>query len=130
MNKISRRSLARYAADELLAGKSAKIVAKSLAAVMVETGHAGSSQFIVDDIAAELECRGVLSVGRVTSASILTAQLRQALTGQLKKATGAGSVLLEERIDKSVIGGLRVETANRVWDRTIARKLQQLKEIT
>jgi F0F1-type ATP synthase delta subunit len=56
-------------------------------------------------------------------------QLEQALIGQIKKATGAKDVVLEKRIDKSVLGGVRVETASRVWDATVSRKLSELKEV-
>jgi F0F1-type ATP synthase delta subunit len=51
------------------------------------------------------------------------------LISQIKKATGAQAVVLEKTVDKSVIGGLRVQTSNHVWDSTIARKLIELKEV-
>ncbi|MBI2588754.1 F0F1 ATP synthase subunit delta [Candidatus Saccharibacteria bacterium] len=128
MNKISRRALARYAANELLAGKPAQTVAKHLAAAMVEAGKTDSVEFLLGDIAAELEARRELSVALVTSASELSPQLRVALKNQIKSATRSRSVLLQERIDQSVLGGIRVETPSHVWDHTVDRKLTDLKE--
>ncbi|MBI2592017.1 F0F1 ATP synthase subunit delta [Candidatus Saccharibacteria bacterium] len=128
MNKVSRRSLARWSAVQLLAGKSARSVAKHLAAAVVETDKVDDIEFLLGDIAAELEARHELVVAQVISSSMLTPQLRLALKDQVKKTTGAKAVLLQESVDRSVIGGLRVETSNCVWDHTVARKLADLKE--
>jgi F0F1-type ATP synthase delta subunit len=56
-------------------------------------------------------------------------RLETSLVSQIKQATGAKDVVLEKNIDKSVLGGLRVETASRVWDSTVSRKLAELKEV-
>lgn len=128
MSRLSRRALARYAVDELLAGKSAEQVTKKLAAVLVEDGKTGEAGFLVGDITWELERRGELAVGKVISATKLNRELLDSLSSQTKKATGAKQILLEEEIDKSVIGGLRVETAGRVWDATVSRKLSRIRE--
>jgi len=128
MNKTSRRALARYAADQLLAGKSPAQLAKHLAAIMVESGRSNDREFLMDDIAWELEQRQELAVGHVTSATPLTKNLEVALKAQLKKATNAREVLLEQQIDKSLLGGFKVETSGRVWDMSVRRELTQLKE--
>lgn len=129
MNKSSRRNLARYTVDRLLAGESAPVVGKKLAAAIVDSGLSIEPEFLLGDIAWELERRGEMAVGKITSAHGLDDKIRAELTSQLKKATGAKAVLLEEDQDKSLIGGLRVETASRVWDFSVARKLAQLREI-
>jgi hypothetical protein len=129
MNKVSRRALAHWAADQLEAGKPARSVAKHLAAALKQSNMSGQVEFLINDISWELEQRQTLTVGKVISASNLTKQLEQALISQIKQATGAKDVVLEKQIDKSVIGGMRVETANRVWDATVSRKLSELKEV-
>lgn len=128
MKGLSRRALARYAADRLLAGKSANSVAQYLAATLIESGSASEIDYLIGDIASELEQRKKLAIGRVTSATPLSSELKSKLKTRIKQATGAKSVLLEETVDESVIGGVRIETANRVWDSTIARRLADLKE--
>lgn len=128
MSRLSRRSLARYAADELVAGKPAKTVAKYLAAALIDTGRPGEADYLLGDIAAELEARRELSIATTTTASQLTPQLRGLLKKQVQKATLAKAVMLNENIDRSVLGGVRIETPTRVWDETIARKLADLKE--
>jgi F0F1-type ATP synthase delta subunit len=129
MNKVSRRSLARWAADQLTDGQPATAVAKRLAAALKESGMNNQANFLIDDIAWELEQRGALTIGKVTSAHPLSRQLEKYLAAQIKKVTKANSSILETSIDKSVIGGLRVETASRVWDTTVSRQLSELKEI-
>jgi F0F1-type ATP synthase delta subunit len=129
MNKVSRRELSGWATDQLMAGKPAKDVAKHLAAVLQESKMQGQVDFLISDIKWELEQRKALVVGRVTSANALSKRLQDALIGQIKQATSSKDVVLENKIDKSVIGGLKVETASRVWDDTVARKLSELKEV-
>jgi F0F1-type ATP synthase delta subunit len=129
MNKVSRRALAHWAADQLTAGKSAAVVAKHLAAVLKQSNMAGQVMFLINDISWELEQRQALAIGKVTSASSLSKKLETSLVSQIKQATGAKDVVLEKNIDKSVLGGLRVETASRVWDATVSRKLAELKEV-
>ncbi len=128
MTKVSRRALARYAADQLLAGKPAKSVARHLAAAMLEAGKPSDINFLLGDIAAELENRRELTIATTTSATALTPQLRTALKKKVQKASQSKNVLLEENIDSSVLGGVRIETPSRIWDSTVARKLADLKE--
>jgi ATP synthase F1 delta subunit len=129
MNKVSRRALADWAADQLLAGKPAKGVARHLAAVLAQNNMAGQIEFLVSDITWELEQRKALVVGKVTSAQPLSATAEKSLLAQLQKLTKATDVSLENNVDKSVLGGLRIETANHIWDQTISRKLAELREV-
>lgn len=128
MNKISRRQLAEYAADQLLTGESARKIAASLAAVLVESKRASEVDLLLQDIAWELEVRGKVANANITSANALTDTLRKELTQFIKKATKVEQVNLDENIDKSVIGGVRIETATHAWDKTIATKLMQIRE--
>lgn len=128
MNKVSRRSLAKYAADQLLVGVPAKKVAKQLAAVLLESGDADKTELLVGDIASELENRGELAVTKVTSTSALTNELRGQIKTRVKMAVKVREVVLEENVDASVIGGIRIETAAKVWDSTTVRKLADLRE--
>jgi F-type H+-transporting ATPase subunit delta len=129
MSKISRRALAHYGAEQLLAGQSARQVAKQLVAALMDSGRSGEADFLLEDISWELERRQELAAGQVTSAHPLSAKLQVELKAQLKQATGAKQVLLENNIDKSVLGGLRLQTAGKVWDSTVRRKLSELREV-
>jgi F0F1-type ATP synthase delta subunit len=129
MSKVSRRSLAHWAASELASGKPAQNVARHLAAVLKESKMEKQIDFLVNDIAWELEHQKTLVIGKVTSAHQLSERLAGELAQQIKEITKAKNVVLVNNIDKSVIGGMRVETSNLVWDQTVSRKLSELREV-
>jgi F0F1-type ATP synthase delta subunit len=128
MNKVSRRSLASYAVDQIMAGRPATQIAKQLAASLASDGKTGEMEFLIGDINWELERRGELAIAKVTSATPLSRELAKELADQLRGATKSKQVLLDENIDKSVIGGMRIETSAKVWDATVSRKLSKLRE--
>ncbi len=129
MNKVSRRELAHYAADQLLSDVSGSKVAKQLAAVLVSSQRADEAELLANDIAWELESRGKFTAAKVTSAHSLSPSLRKQLLAAVKQATAVEAVELEEFTDSAVLGGLRVETAVHSWDETVARRLNDLRGV-
>ncbi len=128
MNRTSRRALARWAADQLADGQPVSKTARSLAAVLAESKMADQAGFLIEDITWELEHRGILTVAKVTSASPLPKQLAAALEGRLRKITGSSKVAVRATVDRSVVGGIRIETADKVWDQTVKHQLSELRE--
>jgi F-type H+-transporting ATPase subunit delta len=128
MTKLSRRAIAAYAADQLLNARPAKSVAKELAALLAESGRKEEVDFLLEDIAWILEERQALVSAKVTSAKPLSAVLESEIKKMLKSQTGSKQIAVENNIDKSVIGGARIDTATKVWDYTVARQLSELKE--
>lgn len=128
MISISRRTLARYAADRLLDQGKTQDLARQLAAVLIATKKAGQADLLVSDIAWELEARGKVATATVTSATELTEKLREQIKEFIKKSAKVESISMEEKVDKSVIGGVRIETAKQAWDKTIANQLNNLRE--
>jgi F0F1-type ATP synthase delta subunit len=126
---LSRRQLARYAADQLLDNRPVNAVIKELAAVLVQTGRTGQAQLLAADIAWELERRGEVASAQVTTARGLSQDLRRQITAHVKKAAKVDQVIIDENIDPSVIGGLRIDTAAHSWDKTIKRQLTDIREV-
>lgn len=129
MTSLSRRQLARYAADQLLDNQPARKVMAELAAVLVQSRRAGQAELLASDIAWELEHRGKLATAQVTSAYKLSDGLRKQIDAYVKKAAHVDEVIIDENIDESVIGGLRIETAAHSWDKTIKRQLTDIQEV-
>lgn len=125
---MTRRALARYAVEALIAGQPITKVAKHLAAALIEAGREKEAGLLLNDINWELEDRGQLAQAKVTSATPLADQLVKELRAKIKAATKVNNVSIESEVDKSVIGGLKVETATRLWDQTVKRKLADLRE--
>lgn len=129
MTNVSRRILARYAAEQLLNGASAKKLGDELVAVLDAQKMLGQAEQLANDINYELEVRQELAVSHAASARPLSAETVSEIERAIKHATGARHVSLSTEVDKSLIGGLRVETASKVWDETISQKLANLRGV-
>lgn len=127
MVNFSRRQLARYAVDQLLNKKSPADISRHLAAALIESKKQNEADLLMSDIAEQLENQGLLAQATVISATNLSASLKKQLAAQVKKATQVDEVILSEHIEPNVIGGFRVETATRTWDKTLQRKLAEIK---
>lgn len=129
MQMIARRKIAQYAADELLAGTSAKQLAGKLAAYLADSGKTATSELLIRDIEVALTARGV-SVLHVTSAHELSAAAKKSLLSTVQQQEGTkDAVIVSETIDPELIGGVHVRTAERVLDGSVRGSLQQLKRL-
>lgn len=129
MSAVSRRQLAVYAANKLLSGEKMSLIAEELAAALLASRRSGQAELLAQDIAFELERRGKIANASITSAYELSQQLRSQIESFVKKAAKVDQVIINQNIDKSVIGGLRIDTAAHSWDKTLRRKLTEIREV-
>jgi F0F1-type ATP synthase delta subunit len=129
MAALSRRALAAYAADQLLAGTKFSKISKELAAVLVTSRRTNQAELLAQDIAWELESRGLVASASVTSAHTLSEQLKRQISAFVRQAAKVDEVMIDENIDESVIGGVRIDTAAHSWDKTLRSKLNQIREV-
>lgn len=122
MVRLSRRKIAHFVVDRLLAGNDKNKLLGEVAAYLVTTGRTRELELLVRDIEDVLAQRGIV-VADVTSAHPLT----KALKNEVKAFVGASSLQLRETVDPSVLGGVRIDLPGRRFDGTIARKLAALK---
>lgn len=127
--KISSRKLARYAADRLQNGAGTAEVARELAAAIVAGKRQKEVELLMSDIALELERRREFIYARVTTAAPLNEKLRAEIAKFVKQATLAKAVRLEEKVEKSTLGGIKIETSARLWDKTLANSLAEIREV-
>lgn len=120
--RVSRRKLADYSADRLIAGESTDVVLRDVAAYLVTMRRTREQELVVRDIEGALARRGVV-IADVTSAHPVST----GLTAQVKELTGATSVQLRNSIDETVLGGVRIDIPGKRFDGTIRRKLNALK---
>lgn len=120
--RLSRRKIAQYAAEQMIAGVDTKRVIKQLAAFLVDTNRMTEYELLVRDIEAELAERGIV-VADITSAYPLEAGIKS----QVAKLVGARSVQLRQAVDPMVLGGIRVDIPGKRFDGTIRHKLTALK---
>ena len=120
-DKLSRQKLATYIADQLKAGNSDAL--NQLAAYLVETGRTDEAERIVLSAQELLERDGYV-YAEVTTATKLSAEMKTKVADLLQ----ATDIEIKETIDPDVLGGIRVKTPSRLFDATIARRLQNLRE--
>ena len=124
--KLSRRQIARYIAEQLVAGVSQKKLAQQLAGYLLDTRRTAELPLLIRDIQTNVADAGYVT-GRVSSAHELSAATISALEVFTKQQTGAQHVFLDRSVDASLLGGFKLETPGRVLDETIARKLTILR---
>ncbi|MBH1956408.1 F0F1 ATP synthase subunit delta [Candidatus Saccharibacteria bacterium] len=122
--RVSRRKIASYYADELLARKTD--IATRLAALLLDTGRVRELDLIVRDIEDALEARGVV-VADIASAHTLSQATQKDITAFLKKQSDAKEVHLRVNVDQALLGGVRINVPGRELDTTLRRKLTLLK---
>lgn len=122
--RLSRRKIAAFYADELLAGH--KDVVKKLAAYLIESHREREVDLIVRDIEAALAERGVL-VADIASSRKLSNDATKEIQNFLKAATNATTIHLRESVDSTLLGGVRVAIPGKELDGTLRNKLNQLK---
>ncbi len=104
------------------------MVAKHLAAALIDNQRQKEVQLLLADLSYELQSRGRLAAATVTTAGELSTSLKNEVVSLVKKATKVQQVILTEQIDKNIIGGVRIETAERTWDKTIVGQLNKLRQ--
>jgi len=121
-NRLSRRKLSIYAAEQIIAGVAVKKVLSELGAYLIDAGRTDGQELLVRDIEVELASRGIV-VADVTSARPLDKTTKE----EVATLVGAKHVQFREAIDPAVIGGIRIDTPGKRFDRTIRHKLNALK---
>lgn len=124
MTSATRKDIARAVAAQLDAGKKSHLIAKELAQYLIEERRSGELEAIMRDVQAlRHESADVLEAD-VTSAFPLTAQTK----AQIAKLLPAQKVIMNEHIDPSVLGGVRVEAGGTLLDATIRKQLNLVKQ--
>jgi len=128
MRLMSRRKLAKYAAEQILAGNDA--VLEEIAGFLVYEKHEREVELLARDIEAELAERGTV-VATVESARALDLATKDEIKNLLSSKANTGdrniTVLLRESIDQALIGGFKLRTPTATLDATIAKKLNDLR---
>lgn len=128
--KVSRRVIARTLAAQLIAEPSRQNHwIQALAAYLVEQNRVSEAALIVNDIEHELYEQDGQLLTHVTSARPLSDAVRTALKELLAAQTAAKNIVITERTDTSLIGGLVARTADAELDASVRTKLNRLATI-
>jgi len=121
-SRISRRKIAAFVADKLIAGVPADKAVQEAAAYLIESKRTSERELLVRDIEDVLAEKGIV-VADVTSANPLSDTLRS----EIRTLIGAKELHLRESTDAAVLGGVRVDMPGARFDGTIQRKINALR---
>ena len=121
--RLSRRKIANYVADNVSKGVAVDKVIAEVAAYLVDSRRTRELQLVVRAIEDELAARGEV-IANVTTARALDDSLKQAV----ESVVGAKTIHLRESVDVSVIGGVKIDLPGATLDATIKRKLLALRQ--
>lgn len=128
MRLVSRRKLAKYAAEQIMAGNDTMM--EEIASLLVYEKRQREIELLVRDVEAELAEHGEI-VASVESARKLDIDTKREIEKYLMSAVGANNnkskVTLKESIDPMLIGGFKLRTPTATLDATIAKKLNDLR---
>lgn len=124
MAKFSRKQLASYIAAQIRSGADPKKLAATVATLLVSEKRSRELPQLMRDVRQiRLSQDGVLEVDAVSAR-----RLSQTHTDQISAlfAAEAKKVIVHQSIDKDLIGGVRVETADSAADLSVRGKLENL----
>ena len=130
MSRASRSQLARVLADRFATAKDVPALEHAIAEYLLREKRVGELDSLLRDIAQIRADEGYVEAD-VVSAFPLTDAAEADAKDLLKSAyPDAKSIVLNERINSDVIGGMRLELANQQLDLSIRAKLNQFKQLT
>lgn len=122
MAKVARKDIAKVVL-ELAGSVSHKALVKSVAAYLMVERRTGELEPLMRDVARLRAKTSGVTEATVTSAFPVTNEVKS----QIKDLLKADKLVLNETIDNSVVGGVRVETSEQKLDLTVRNRLDRLK---
>jgi len=128
---VSRLKIAEVIAEKTMAGQDLKMLAREVAVYLLSEGRIDELDSLIRDIIDYRAERGLVEVN-VQSAHGLNDELRGEVK-QLVSELSPGqtkSIRLDETVSPSLIGGLKLNIANRQLDMSLRAKLNRFKQLT
>lgn len=128
--KQSRHHLAEVIAEKTLHVTDAKLLAKEIAAYLLDNKQVGDLQSLMRDI---IQYRANNGIVEAIAAS--ASELPQDVLDDIKKMLEANypaakRIIVRQKRDDSVVGGLRIDMANEQLDMSVKAKLNTFKRLT
>ena len=124
--RISRRTIARTVASQLTSGVDQKVLVKQLAAYLIDNRRTKEANLIARDIETELASRGIV-VATVWSPRSIDDEVRQAVQTLAKaEFDNVKNVEIREKIDPSLLAGIKLAVPGKQVDLSARHKLDKL----
>jgi F0F1-type ATP synthase delta subunit len=128
--KVSRTKLASILAPKVRSASSSKQVAKTIAAFLIDQAKVSELASLLRDIQEDWAQDGYVNLV-ATSAFPLSAAVKQDITNQVHSIyPKLKKVVIDERIDPTILSGVKLELANYRLDLSAETKLDKLRQMT
>jgi F0F1-type ATP synthase delta subunit len=128
--KASRTKLAQAIADRTLKTGASKSLSREVAAYLLSERRVNELDSVLRDVQADWAAAGFVEV-IASSAHPLTAAAKADITRQVKRLYPAAKrIIVTEVHDPAIIGGVRLNVANRQLDLSVEAKLNTFKQLT
>jgi F0F1-type ATP synthase delta subunit len=128
--KAPRTKIADVIAGKTLSSGVSKKLAREVAAYLLETKRADELNSILRDVQLNWVSHGIVEVQTV-SAFPVNSEVEKDIKNVIRKLyPDAKKIILSERRDPAMIGGVRLEFADQQLDLSIESKLNKFKQLT
>lgn len=127
--RVPRIRIAGVIADSTLKNGASKQFAKEVAAYLLAEKRVGGLDSILRDVMDDWSRAGYLEV-LAYSAHPLSAELKKQIEQHIKAVSPqAKQIVITEQFDPEVVGGVRLQLANRQLDLSVEAKLNKFKQL-
>lgn len=107
--------------------KGASQLTQNLIQMVFDYGRIAALPAIIDDFEQEMRQGAGVVTGTVTTAVPMSNEQVTKLSAAIAKKIGAKKANLQQNVDASIIGGVRVEAANLVIDGTVRSQIDKIR---
>ena len=101
---------------------------KDFADLVMDKGRSSIFPEILEQVIAQNDAlQGVLHAGVATAVPLSVEQEKQVVE-KVKAFSGAKTVVLHTSVDASLLGGMKITVGDKVWDDTVAGRLEEIKK--
>lgn len=116
---------------EMLGKDDSSNLAKKVAAYLIENNKTSELNSLSRDVMQARKSRdGIVELTAISSHELSNEQIEAIKHTVLKMSPNAKEIIVNRKIDGSVIGGVRLEFANHLLDLSVSAKLNKLKQLT
>ncbi len=131
MTKISTKKLAEaiYEATHGLSASDSANMVKNIAVMLKNKKMLGKSEEILRHLQDIIDQKSGVVRARISSAKVVSETEKKELEKELKEKYKAKEIISQYFEKKELLGGMKVEVGNEVWDNTYRNKLNQLSKL-